>query len=132
MLIAILIGALLGYLIGGPIGLLIGGGLGYWLIQRLKKSLIGKLAGAQAQFLESTFAVMGCMCKADGQVTEDELEASRQLLQGAQVLDLGAQSTRPGAEEVGAEEECRRLLEPLRRIRRRHQHLLHVQGEHGG
>lgn len=79
MLIAILIGALLGYLIGGPIGLLIGGGLGYWLIQRLKKSLIGKLAGAQAQFLESTFAVMGCMCKADGQVTEDELEASRQL-----------------------------------------------------
>ncbi|RAR59619.1 MULTISPECIES: co-chaperone DjlA [Halomonadaceae] len=79
MFIAILIGALLGYLIGGPIGLLIGGGLGYWLIQRLKKSLIGKLAGAQAQFLESTFAVMGCMCKADGQVTEDELEASRQL-----------------------------------------------------
>ena len=79
MLIAIVIGALLGYLIGGPVGLLIGGGLGFWLIQRLKKSLIGKLAGAQAQFLESTFAVMGCMCKADGQVTEDELEASRQL-----------------------------------------------------
>ena len=79
MIIAIVIGALLGYLIGGPIGLLIGGGLGYWLIQRLKKSVIGKLAGAQAQFLESTFAVMGCMCKADGQVTEDELEASRKL-----------------------------------------------------
>ncbi|WP_458525216.1 co-chaperone DjlA [Onishia taeanensis] len=79
MVIAIVIGALLGYLIGGPIGLLIGGGLGYWLVQRLKKSVIGKLAGAQAQFLESTFAVMGCMCKADGQVTEDELEASRQL-----------------------------------------------------
>ncbi|WP_192035793.1 co-chaperone DjlA [Halomonas sp. YLGW01] len=79
MVIAIVIGALLGYLIGGPIGLLVGGGLGYWLVQRLKKSVIGKLAGAQAQFLESTFAVMGCMCKADGQVSEEELEASRRL-----------------------------------------------------
>ncbi|WP_168015859.1 co-chaperone DjlA [Halomonas salinarum] len=79
MVIAIVIGALLGYLIGDLVGLLIGGGLGYWLIRRLRKAVIGKLAGAQSQFLESTFAVMGCMCKADGQVTEDELEASRQL-----------------------------------------------------
>ena len=30
-------------------------------------------------------------------------EAKRQLNKGADVLDLGAQSTRPGAEEVGAE-----------------------------
>ena len=49
-----------------------------------------------------------------------EQEADLQLRSGADVLDLGAQSTRPGADEVGAEEECRRLLEPLRRIRRRH------------
>ena len=46
-------------------------------------------------------------------------EAARQLKEGADVLDLGAQSTRPGAEEVGAVEECRRLLEPLRAIRQR-------------
>ena len=32
-------------------------------------------------------------------------EPQRQLNNGADVLDLGAQSTRPGAEEVGAEEE---------------------------
>ena len=44
-------------------------------------------------------------------------EAKRQLLQGADVLDLGAQSTRPGAIEVGAEEECRRLLPALSTIR---------------
>ena len=49
-----------------------------------------------------------------------EREATHQLRCGADVLDLGAQSTRPGAEEVGAEEECRRLLEPLRAIRRQH------------
>mgnify|MGYP001170639455 CR=1 FL=1 len=46
-------------------------------------------------------------------------EAGMQLQQGADVLDLGAQSTKPGAEEVGAEEELRRLLPPLREIRSR-------------
>lgn len=44
-------------------------------------------------------------------------EAARQLRHGADILDLGAQSTRPGADEVGAEEELRRLLSPLRAIR---------------
>ena len=46
------------------------------------------------------------------------IEAQRQLKLGADVLDLGAQSTRPGADEVGAEEECRRLLPALSAIRR--------------
>ena len=55
------------------------------------------------RFLESQYAVE---------------EAQRQLKLGADVLDLGAQSTRPGAEEVGAEEECRRLLPALIAIRR--------------
>ena len=45
-------------------------------------------------------------------------EAKRQLQQGADVLDLGAQSTRPGAIEVGAEEECRRLLPVLAAVRK--------------
>ena len=44
-------------------------------------------------------------------------EAQRQLSRGADMLDLGAQSTRPGAEEVGAEEELRRLLPALKSIR---------------
>jgi dihydropteroate synthase len=38
------------------------------------------------------------------------------LAQGAAVLDLGAQSTRPGAEEVGPAEELRRLLPALRAL----------------
>lgn len=44
-------------------------------------------------------------------------EALRQLKSGADVLDLGAQSTRPGADEVGVDEECRRLLPALKAIR---------------
>ena len=41
-------------------------------------------------------------------------QARRMLAQGAAVLDLGAQSTRPGATEVGPGEELRRLLPSLR------------------
>ncbi|MDY7117875.1 co-chaperone DjlA [Halomonas sp. SSL-5] len=79
MWIVVLIGAGLGFMIGGPVGGLVGGGLGYWLVKRLRRSMLGKLAASRVQFLESTFAVMGCLCKADGRVSEDELEASRIL-----------------------------------------------------
>lgn len=79
MLIITLIGAFIGYKLGGLIGLLIGGGLGVWLVRQLRRKMVNRLMGAQQQFLSSTFAVMGCLCKADGRVSEDELEASRQL-----------------------------------------------------
>jgi dihydropteroate synthase len=46
--------------------------------------------------------------------------ARRALAQGADVLDLGAQSSRPGAVAVGPEEECQRLLPALALLR---QHL---------
>ena len=46
--------------------------------------------------------------------------AGRMLAQGADVLDLGAQSTRPGAEEVGPERELARLLPALNAIRAAH------------
>ncbi len=44
-------------------------------------------------------------------------EASRQIANGADCLDLGAQSTKPYAVEVGADEELRRLLPTLKAIR---------------
>ena len=42
--------------------------------------------------------------------------AERAIKEGAAVLDLGAQSTRPGYAEVGAEEEIARLEKPLSAI----------------
>jgi dihydropteroate synthase len=44
-------------------------------------------------------------------------EARRQRSRGADVLDLGGQSTRPGAAEIDAEEEIRRVMPALRAIR---------------
>ncbi|MEB3199960.1 MAG: dihydropteroate synthase [Synechococcaceae cyanobacterium] len=46
--------------------------------------------------------------------------AGRLLAEGADLLDLGAQSTRPGAEEIGPEREQQRLLPALRAIRLAH------------
>jgi dihydropteroate synthase len=46
--------------------------------------------------------------------------ANRLLAQGADVLDLGGQSTRPGAEEVGPAGELERLLPALAAIRAAH------------
>ena len=58
-------------------------------------------------------------------------QASRLLAQGAEVLDLGGQSTRPGAEEVGPARELERLLPALQAIRAAHpQALLSVDTFH--
>jgi len=45
--------------------------------------------------------------------------AARMVAEGADALDLGAESTRPGSEAVPADEEIRRLLPPLKLIRGR-------------
>jgi dihydropteroate synthase len=46
--------------------------------------------------------------------------ASRLVAEGAHILDLGAESSRPGAVPLAAEEECARLLPVLFGIRRAH------------
>ncbi len=46
--------------------------------------------------------------------------ARRMLAQGADLLDLGGQSTRPGAEDIGAEREIGRVLPVLQAIRAAH------------
>jgi dihydropteroate synthase len=55
-----------------------------------------------------------------GQFNRPELalaQAKRLVTQGVEILDLGAQSTRPGADDVGAAAELERLLPALRLIR---------------
>jgi len=43
-------------------------------------------------------------------------EAEKMIAEGADILDLGAESTRPGAAPVSAQEELKRLLPVLRKI----------------
>jgi DnaJ like chaperone protein len=71
--------ALIGLFVGGVRGLLIGAALGYgasWVLQ----NVLGKrLALLQVQFLNSTFAVMGALCKADGVVSRDEIRVAESM-----------------------------------------------------
>lgn len=73
------IGGLIGYLIGRIPGMLVGAALGFWLGRVARQRLVGHGRAIQAQFLESTFAVMGALCKADGQVTRDEIRVAETL-----------------------------------------------------
>ena len=73
------IGALLGALFGGFTGLFIGGFVGYVAGAALRQSLLGGLRVAQTHLLDSTFAIMGALCKADSVVTRDEINAVEQI-----------------------------------------------------
>ncbi len=73
------IGALLGALFGGLPGFFIGGFIGYGAGIALRRTVIGGLRMAQTQLLDSVFAVMGALCKADNVVTRDEIKAVEQM-----------------------------------------------------
>ncbi|AZT83302.1 co-chaperone DjlA [Marinobacter sp. NP-4(2019)] len=79
MLFAIIIGGLIGYAFGKFPGFLIGAALGAFLVHRLKSRLLGKLQSIQLGFVDSVFAVMGALCKADGVVSRDEIQMAESL-----------------------------------------------------
>lgn len=46
-------------------------------------------------------------------------QAEKMITEGAELIDLGGQSTRPGSERISEEEELRRILEPLSALHER-------------
>ncbi len=83
----VVIGALLGALFGGFAGLLIGAALGYGAGIILRQTVVGGLQIVQSQMIESTFAVMGALCKADSVVTRDEINAVEQIFRMLRLQD---------------------------------------------
>ncbi|HEU4616489.1 MAG TPA: co-chaperone DjlA [Gammaproteobacteria bacterium] len=75
------IGAFLGLAVAGWRGLVIGALLGYAVGWIRRTTAASGFADVQAQFIESTFAVMGALCKADSVVTRDEIRAAEQLFE---------------------------------------------------
>lgn len=76
------LGAGIGYLVFGWIGAGIGLVLGYFIdrfVGRIKQ-VGGRLLEVQQTFFETTFAVLGHVCKADGQVTQAEIRATEQIM----------------------------------------------------
>ena len=77
----IVVAAVIGALFKGFSGLIIGALIGYGITVALRKTVIGGLRIAQSELIDSTFAVMGALCKADKVVTRDEINAVEQVMQ---------------------------------------------------
>ncbi|MDA3921772.1 MAG: co-chaperone DjlA [Salinisphaera sp.] len=88
MIIAIIAGVLIGSHFMGFSGAVLGGLAGYWLVQMLRiGGRRGALGTIRTQFLDSTFAVMGALCKADGRVTDDEIRVAEELFTKLRLSD---------------------------------------------
>lgn len=90
------IGGFIGLLFGGWRGLFAGALIGF-LIGRLLPLLllrfaVGRIGQLQAVFLDTTFAVMGAMAKADGRVSVEEIRAAETLFDQLR-LDATARET---------------------------------------
>lgn len=75
----LLLCVLIGYSLGGLKGALVGALIGFVLGRVMQSGARARLIETEAQFLESTFAVMGALCKADGVVTRDEIRVTEEL-----------------------------------------------------
>jgi DnaJ like chaperone protein len=74
MILFILVGGLIGLFAGGVSGLLVGLILGWGLGLLVFETILPRALGVnQEQFLDSTFAVMGAVCKADGKISPEEI-----------------------------------------------------------
>ena len=73
------LGALIGAIFGGWTGFFIGGAIGYLAGIALQRTLIGGLRIAQSRLIDSTFSVMGALCKADSKVSRNEINAVEKI-----------------------------------------------------
>ena len=81
----IIIGAIIGALFGGLNGAIIGGLIGYGVGIVIKRTVVGGLRVVQSQLVDSTFGVMGALCKADKVVTRDEIQAVERIFRMLQL-----------------------------------------------
>ena len=76
----LVIGAIIGALFGSLPGAVIGGAIGYGASVMLRQTVVGGLRIVQSQLIDSTFSIMGALCKADSVVTRDEIDAVKRTI----------------------------------------------------
>lgn len=79
MFVIVFICALIGLWIRGATGFFVGGAVGFVLTTYLRAAAHKRLAQVQTAFLDTTFSVMGALCKADGVVTREEIQVAEQI-----------------------------------------------------
>lgn len=79
MFFFVLLFGFIGLWLKGATGLLVGALLGWILPQLARRLVVRRLRRVQNQFLDTTFSVMGALCKADGVVTKDEIQVAEAI-----------------------------------------------------
>ena len=69
------LGGLIGAFVGGPVGSIVGVIVGH------------RVDEIRRVFFEATFEVMGHVAKADGRVSEDEVQVARRIMQAMRLTD---------------------------------------------
>ena len=84
---AILIGAVIGFINGGIFGAILGGYIGAWINRKFFARTYNPFGNtgasrqrAQTAFFKATFLVMGRLAKADGRVSEQEIDAASAIM----------------------------------------------------
>ncbi len=87
------IGGALGFMLGGPLGALLGSALGHQFDGGMARGGFGaRLERTQAAFFTATFSVMGHIAKADGRVSQHEIQAARSLMEQMRLNDAQKQA----------------------------------------
>lgn len=128
-------GGVIGYKSGGFPGLLLGVFIGhqidrrlpYWMLKLLNKVMVKHHLEVQRAFFEATFSVMGHLAKADGRVSEQEIEVARQVMARMQ---LTAEAQREAIAFFGQGKEAGfdldAMLQRLQRATQRRRDLLQI------
>lgn len=93
-----LAGGGLGFALGGPLGAMIGVMLGHQLDKSSARHQgpggfeLGSQERTQAAFFTATFSVMGCIAKADGRVTQEEIRLAEQVVDQMRLNKLQRQA----------------------------------------
>lgn len=81
-----MLGGTFGFMLGGPLGALLGVALGHNFdkglgsLDEFEGVPRGNQARVQTAFFTASFSVMGAVCKADGQVSDDEIKIAKQVM----------------------------------------------------
>lgn len=109
----IVIAAIIGFLSGGPMGSVFGAGIGFVINRWLYNLILGE-GSPQALFFKATFIVMGKVAKADGVVTESEIQFARDVMQRMRLdEDKKRQAMEYFSEGKKADYDLTKVLRPL-------------------
>ncbi len=129
-----IVGGAFGMMLGGPIGAMLGATIGHNFDKGLNhsgghsQSAFDGQERMQTVFYTSTFSIMGYVCKADGQVTQNEISLAEQIMRqmdinaaqrkiAIQLFDEGKKDAFPFTEvmqqlkqEIGSRQNLRRMF----------------------